>query len=122
MTISDDQFDFVIVGGGTSGLAVAARLSEDPNVQVCVLEAGKSRLGDPNVDMPTGVGKMLNNPEYDWAFRSVPQVSSSFFQVFQRNNDGLAINVFPMHRRVQEIEYFIFLAERCLVAVAQSTL
>ncbi|KAJ5118126.1 hypothetical protein N7448_004227 [Penicillium atrosanguineum] len=73
MTFPDDQFDFIIVGGGTSGLAVAARLSEDPNVQVCVLEAGKSRLGDPNVDMPTGVGKMLNNPEYDWAFQSVPQ-------------------------------------------------
>jgi choline dehydrogenase-like flavoprotein len=85
MTIPDDRFDFVIVGGGTSGLAVATRLSEDPNVQVCVLEAGKSRLGDPNVDMPTGVGKMLNNPEYDWAFRSVPQVSSSYLSDFPEN-------------------------------------
>jgi choline dehydrogenase-like flavoprotein len=75
MTFTEDQIDFVIVGGGTAGLAVAARLSEDPSVQVCVLEAGQSRLGDPNVDMPTGIGKMLNNSEYDWAFRSVPQVS-----------------------------------------------
>lgn len=75
MTFTEDQIDFVIVGGGTAGLAVAARLSEDPGVQVCVIEAGQSRLGDPNVDMPTGIGKMLNNPEYDWAFKSVPQVS-----------------------------------------------
>ncbi|KAJ5378233.1 uncharacterized protein N7496_005642 [Penicillium cataractarum] len=73
MTIPKNEYDFVIVGGGTSGLVVAARLSEDPTVRVCVVEAGTSRLGDPNVDMPTGVGKMLNNPEYDWAFQSVPQ-------------------------------------------------
>jgi choline dehydrogenase-like flavoprotein len=76
MTITT-KFDFVIVGGGTAGLVVAARLSENPAIQVCILEAGKLRLGDGNVDMPTGVGKMLNNPEYDWAFQSVPQVGLS---------------------------------------------
>ena len=69
-----DSFDFLIVGGGTAGLALAARLSEDPDVRVGVVEAGLSRLGDPKVDLPSGVGMMLNNPEYDWNFRSVPQV------------------------------------------------
>lgn len=72
-----EKFDFVIVGGGTAGLVVASRLSENPKIQVCILEAGQSRLGDANVDMPTGVGKMLNNSEYDWAFQSVPQVGFS---------------------------------------------
>lgn len=46
------DFDFVIVGGGTAGLAVAARLSENPDVTVGVLEAGKNKLDDFLVDTP----------------------------------------------------------------------
>ncbi len=37
-------FDYVIIGGGTAGLVLAARLSEDPTVQVVVLEAGENKL------------------------------------------------------------------------------
>lgn len=36
----DASFDYIVVGGGTSGLAVAARLAEDPSVTVAVVEAG----------------------------------------------------------------------------------
>jgi choline dehydrogenase-like flavoprotein len=86
MTIKTEEFDFVIVGGGTAGLVVAARLSENPTVQVCVLEAGASRLGDPNVNMPTGIGKLLNNPECDWAFQSVPQVRFVKLYISQGNS------------------------------------
>ena len=71
--VSND-FDFVIIGGGTAGLVVAARLSENPDIKVGVLEAGKSRLGDPLVDVPTAFMQMLGEPEYDYGFKTVPQV------------------------------------------------
>jgi choline dehydrogenase-like flavoprotein len=45
MTANGEPFDFVIVGGGTAGAIVAARLSEDPDVSVCLLEAGPSDVG-----------------------------------------------------------------------------
>lgn len=69
-----ESFDFVIVGGGAAGCCVAARLSENPNVRVGVIEAGKARLGDPNVESIGGLSAMLHNPEYDWVLKSSPQV------------------------------------------------
>lgn len=68
------QYDYLIVGGGTAGLVLAARLSENPHVSVGILEAGKLRLGDENVEGLDGMAKMWHNPEYDWVFKTVPQV------------------------------------------------
>jgi len=68
------DFDFVIVGGGTAGLAVAARLSENPNIHVGVLEAGKAHVGDPLISIPALHGKTSKNPKYDWMHNTVPQV------------------------------------------------
>lgn len=67
-------FDYVICGGGTAGLALAARLSENPAVTVGVIEAGKYRIGDPLVDTPAAFPQMFENPEYDWCLYTVPQV------------------------------------------------
>ncbi|THY72871.1 alcohol oxidase [Aureobasidium pullulans] len=69
----DETYDIIIIGGGTAGLAVAARLTEDPNIMVGVLEAGKSRLDDPLVDTPATFPELLGNPEYDYGFKSTPQ-------------------------------------------------
>ncbi|KAF8313116.1 alcohol oxidase [Clavulina sp. PMI_390] len=66
-------FDYVVIGGGTAGLVLAARLSEDPSVTVGVLEAGSYHADDPLVDIPGFVGRALGNPNYDWAYFTAPQ-------------------------------------------------
>jgi choline dehydrogenase-like flavoprotein len=77
------NFDYVIVGGGTAGLLLAARLTENPNIQVGVIEAGSLRKDDPNVDDPARLARTLYNPEYDWLYRSTPQVNLLYPMIFQ---------------------------------------
>jgi GMC oxidoreductase len=74
----EQSYDFVVVGGGTAGLAIAARLTENPDVTVGVIEAGKNRLGDMFVDTPALFLQMLGNPEYDWMMFTTPQVRASW--------------------------------------------
>ncbi len=64
-------FDYVIVGGGSAGCVMAARLSEDPSARVLLLEAG-GRDRHPLIHMPVGFAKMTSGP-YTWGFRTVPQ-------------------------------------------------
>lgn len=49
-----ESFDSLVVGGGTAGLVLAARLSEQDHVHVGVIEAGNSKSGDPKVDLIPG--------------------------------------------------------------------
>ncbi|KAE8365905.1 alcohol oxidase [Aspergillus caelatus] len=71
------DFDYIIVGGGTAGLLLAARLTENPNIQVGVIEAGTSKKNDPNVDDPARLARTLYNPEYDWLYKSIPQAGTN---------------------------------------------
>jgi choline dehydrogenase-like flavoprotein len=65
-------FDYIIVGGGSGGCVVAGRLTEDPAVTVCVLEAG-GRGDGAVVNVPAGAVAMLPTRINNWAFDTVPQ-------------------------------------------------
>ncbi|KAG6901753.1 hypothetical protein C0995_008318 [Termitomyces sp. Mi166 len=69
--LTDVTYDYAIVGGGTAGLALATRLSEDPSLSIIVLEAG----GNPNI---TDLRLSQNNlgSSVDWQFVTVPQVDA----------------------------------------------
>ena len=64
-------YDYVIVGGGTAGCVLASRLSEDPSVTVCLMEAG-GRDTDPYIHMPVGFAKMTSGP-LTWGLKTAPQ-------------------------------------------------
>ena len=68
------HYDFVIVGGGSAGCALANRLSADPAHRVLVLEAGR---GDPSWDlfvhMPAALAFPIGNRFYDWGYESEPE-------------------------------------------------
>lgn len=70
-----NSFDYLIIGGGTAGLAVAARLSENPDITVGVLEAGAARLNDPSILTPIKSLTLAGHEEYDWMMKTVRQVS-----------------------------------------------
>lgn len=73
-------YDFIVVGGGTAGLTVASRLSENNKVQVLVIEAGPDNSNDPLVLTPGLMAAQYGQPEYDWNFTSTPQVSCVTFK------------------------------------------
>ena len=66
------MFDYIVIGGGSAGCVLAARLSEDPTVSVCLLESGpadKSVL----IHCPAGLALLAQTGQANWAFETVPQ-------------------------------------------------
>ena len=66
------QYDFIVVGAGTSGLVVAKRLAELKNTSVAVIEAGDSVLNNRNVSNVDGYGLAFGT-NIDWAYQTTNQ-------------------------------------------------
>ncbi len=95
------QFDYIIVGAGAAGCVVASRLSEDPTITVCLLEAGGPDT-NPLVHMPAGVAVMIPTPINNWQYQTVPQKGLNGRVCYQPRGKTLggssSINAMAYHR------------------------
>lgn len=66
-----DTHDYIVVGAGSAGCVLAARLSEDPSKRVLLLEAGGRDL-NPWIHVPVGYFKTMHNPATDWCYKTAP--------------------------------------------------
>jgi choline dehydrogenase len=66
------KYDYIVVGAGSAGCVLAARLSEDPNVKVLLLEAGRPS-SSIFVHMPAGIRVLYTSPKHNWQFWTEPQ-------------------------------------------------
>ncbi|TML62133.1 MAG: choline dehydrogenase [Actinobacteria bacterium] len=72
--MSERRYDYVIVGGGSAGCALANRLSADPSTRVLVLEAGRPDYAwDVYIHMPAALSFPIGNRFYDWKYESEPE-------------------------------------------------
>ena len=69
---AESAYDYVIVGGGTAGCVLAARLSEDPDCRVCVIEGGPSDVGDERILRLRNWINLLGS-EFDYGYTTVEQ-------------------------------------------------
>ena len=71
----DNNFDYIVVGAGSAGCAVANRLSENPKNKVLLIEAG--RASHPVSRLPASFALLIDNPLANWRYRSEPEESTA---------------------------------------------
>ena len=64
-----ENFDYIVVGAGSSGSVITNRLSENNKIKICVIEAGGSNQ-HPYVKMPAGFIKTINDKRFNWCFKT----------------------------------------------------
>ena len=73
MSMLQNAYDYIVVGAGSAGCTLAARLTEDPNIRVALIEAG-GKDNSLMVRMPAGVGSLISDEgPYNWGFWTAPQ-------------------------------------------------
>ena len=86
-----EHYDFVIVGGGSAGCALANRLSGDPSTRVLVLEAGRPDYRwDVFIHMPSALAIPIGSKFYDWRYQSEPETSEGRKELMARAKEGEA--------------------------------
>src|SRR5258708_39752345 len=84
------MYDFIIVGGGSAGCALASRLSADPAHRVLVLEAGRPDYRwDVFIHMPAALTIPIGSPFYDWRYESQPEPFLDGRRVYPAPGKGL---------------------------------
>lgn len=72
MSAHTPSYDYIVIGAGTAGCVLAARLSENPDNSVCLIEAGGSEK-HPYIRIPAAVGAAIMSERFGWGLMSTPQ-------------------------------------------------
>ncbi|KAF4437610.1 alcohol oxidase [Fusarium acutatum] len=84
-------FDFIIVGGGTAGNIVAARLAENPNARILVVEAGIGTSKDNEEIRTPGLAMDIRGSKYDWAYKTTMVKRDDYERIEKPNTRGKAL-------------------------------
>lgn len=79
--MENNIFNYIVVGGGSSGCVLASRLSEDPNIKVCLIEAGPKDLS-PWIHLPIGYAKNNVGLQAELKFQTEPDPGMNNRQIY----------------------------------------
>src|SRR5215831_14111482 len=68
----DAEFDVIVCGAGSAGCVMSGRLTENPDISLCAIEAG-GRDRNPWIHIPMGFGKLVPNPKVNWGYETEPE-------------------------------------------------
>ncbi|KAI8313922.1 hypothetical protein K4K59_003762 [Colletotrichum sp. SAR11_240] len=89
--MSTNQFDFIVVGGGTAGNVVAGRLAENHNVRILVIEAGPGNPQEIQEITTPAMAMNLRSSKYDWAYKTTLVKRHDYERIEKPNTRGKAL-------------------------------